>query len=141
MIGDDAVDGTHHLELQPFDLGNRLDDEIRFAHGLEVGGQLDPLAHGARLGVVELAPAYGSRDRRFDPALRSAQRLLVDVAHDHRHARDGNRLGDAGAHEAPADDCYGFDLAHDGRRLMTDTRFGRVALERELHEPVDELGI
>ena len=86
-VRDHAVDRLHDRELEPLVLGHRLDDQVGLGDRLEVGGQLDPLARRPRLGVVELAAAHGPGQRGLDPLAGATHRSLVDVAHDHRHAR------------------------------------------------------
>ncbi len=99
----------HHLELQPCLLGDRFDHQVGRDDRREIGIELDPVAGGVGMGLIELAALDRAPERGVEPAGRALDADLVDVAHHHRNAGDRHRLGDPGAHEAGADDGHRLD--------------------------------
>ena len=125
--GEDCLPACHLVELgedgllELHALGHRLDHEIDAAEALIAGRGLDQGEPALDLGGIDLARLHppcpdraGLRHPRIDAP-------PVDVRQDHRHARIGDRVGDAGSHRARPDDGCSED-GHGEAAVYTERR-------------------
>ena len=105
VVADDGLDLADDLGLYFSVLEHRLDHQVAILQRAVIGGRRDARQQFVALGAFHAAFHHAVGKRLVQAGLALVGGLLVAVDEHDGKARGGAHLGDAGAHEAGADDA------------------------------------
>jgi hypothetical protein len=132
-VGDHLVPLTEDLQFHLPVLGDGLDDELPVRQCVRVVGEGEPGL--VAVGLGELPAPRTAIEGGGDAAAAGGGRLGSRFGHGHIETAHCGDLGDAGAHEAAADDAETGDAGHEGPSCVAVVE-GRTG-ERRGHEALN----
>jgi hypothetical protein len=104
-VGDDRIELAEHLGLHRLVLDDGFHDQLAVGEVGEVGGEGELGDRGVAGVLAELAGPDTAVEAGDEAAAATLARLRADLQHEHFAAGAGAHFGDAGTHQARADDA------------------------------------